>query len=155
MQPADDTLEELSAADTSDQTIVEVVNSISGLSTAATAIDAAGLTDVLEQPGPFTLFVPTDPAFAELPNTQLADLLNDTVALANMLQYHLVLDTVTSGDLAVLPTLLTASGETLTVTVEENGRIFINGAPVYQADIEAANGIIHVVGEIITPLPEE
>ncbi len=154
MPAADESLEALKAADTSDQTIVEVVGSIRGLSTADTAIDAAGLTTVLEQAGPFTLFVPTDPAFDQLPAAQLEAILNDSEALANLLQYHLVLDTVTSGDLALLPTLLTASGETLLVTVEDNGQIFINGAPVYQSDIEAANGVIHVVGELITPLPE-
>ena len=119
---------------------------------AARAIDAAGLTAALSQPGPFTLFVPTDPAFAQLPDEQLADLLNDTAALADMLQYHLVLDAVTSGDLATLPTLLTASGATLSVTVQDNGRIFINGAPVYQTDIEASNGIIHVIGQVLTPI---
>lgn len=151
----DETLEALKAEDTSDMTVLEVVGSISGLSTAATAIDAAGLTDVLEQPGPFTLFVPTNPAFDQLPDNQLADLLNDSVALADVLQYHLVLDTVTSGDLATLPSLLNAAGDTITVVVEDDGQIFINNAPVYQIDIEASNGIVHVVGEVITPVPEQ
>jgi uncharacterized surface protein with fasciclin (FAS1) repeats len=148
----DATLEELKRADTSDQTIVEVLSSVSGLSIAARAIDAAGLTAALEQPGPFTIFVPTDPAFSQLPNPQLEDLLNDSAALADVLQYHLVLDTLTSADLATLPTILTAAGETLTVTVQSNGRILLNGTPVYQTDIEASNGIIHVIGEVLTPI---
>ncbi len=150
----DATLEELKRSDTSDETIVEVIRSVSGLSIAARAIDAAGLTAALEQPGPYTIFVPTDPAFSQLPNTQLEDLLNDSAALANVLQYHLVLDQLTSADLATSTTILTASGATLEVTVQSNGRIFINGAPVYQTDIEASNGIIHVIGAVLTPLPE-
>jgi uncharacterized surface protein with fasciclin (FAS1) repeats len=151
-ETADATLEELKRADTSGETVVEVISSISGLSIAARAIDAAGLTDALSQAGPFTLFVPTDPAFDQLPDEQFANLLNDTAALADVLQYHLVLDSVTSGDLATLPTLLTASGETLSVTVQSNGRILINSAPVYQTDIEASNGVIHVIGEVLTPI---
>lgn len=149
----DETLEELAAADTSGQTIVEIVNSISGLSTVAAAINSAGLTAVLEQAGPFTLFVPNNGAFDDLPPDQLTAILNDTTDMANVLRYHLVLDEVTSADLATLPSLLTASGETLAVTVEDDGRILINNAPVFQADIEASNGVIHVVGELITPLP--
>jgi len=149
----DQTLEELAAADTSGQTIVEIVNSISGLSTAAAAINSAGLTTVLEQAGPFTLFVPNNGAFDDLPPDQLTALLNDTTNMANVLRYHLVLDEVTSADLATLPSLLTASGATLAVTVEDDGRVLINNAPVFQADIEASNGVIHIVGELITPLP--
>lgn len=149
----DETLEELAAADTSGQTIVEIVNSISGLSTVAAAINSAGLTTVLEQAGPFTLFVPNNGAFDALPPDQLTAILNDTTNMANILRYHLVLDEVTSADLATLPSLLTASGETLAVTVEDDGRILINNAPIFQADIETSNGVIHVVGELITPLP--
>ncbi|MEZ4726714.1 MAG: fasciclin domain-containing protein [Caldilineaceae bacterium] len=150
-EPADETLEELKQADTSGQTVVDVINSISGLTTAATAIDAAGLTEALAGPGPFTLFVPTDPAFRDLPDEQLQTLLNDGGALADLLRYHLVLDNVNSADLATLPSVLTASGEELVITVQENGRIFVNGAPVYQADIEAVNGVIHVIGEVLMP----
>lgn len=150
----DATLEELKRSDTSEETIVEVISSVSGLSIAARAIDAAGLTAALEQPGPYTIFVPTDPAFSQLPNTQLEDLLNDSAALANVLQYHLVLDLLTSADLAASPTILTAAGATLEVTVQSNGRILVNGAPVYQTDIEASNGVIHVIGAMLTPLPE-
>lgn len=153
----DETLEELKQADTSQQTVIEVINSISGLKTAATAIDAAGMTDALQGRGPFTLFVPTDPAFREIPDEQLQAFLNDGAALADRLRYHLVLGDVNSSDLATLSTVLTASGEEVVITVQENGRIFVNGAPVYQTDIEAVNGVIHVIGEVLTPpsaLPE-
>jgi len=153
-ETADATLEELKRADTADQTMVEVLNSVSGLSIAARAVDVAGLTAALEQPGPYTLFVPTDPAFSQLPDTQLDELLNDSAALADVLQYHLVLDMLTSADLATTPTLLSASGATLEITVQENGRIFVNGAPIYQTDIETSNGIIHVIGAVLMPLPE-
>ncbi|MBX3014404.1 MAG: fasciclin domain-containing protein [Caldilineaceae bacterium] len=148
---ADETLEELKAADTSQETVVEVINSITGLQTAATAINAAGMTDALQQVGPFTLFVPTDPAFREVPTEQIQALLNDRAALAERLRYHLILGDVNSADLATRSTLVTASGEELVVTVQEDGQIFVNGAPVYQADIEAANGVIHVIGDVLTP----
>lgn len=148
---ADETLEELKAADTSQQTVVAVINSISGLKTAATAIDAAGMTAALQQRGPFTLFVPTDPAFRAIPDEQLQALLNDSTALADHLRYHLVLGDINSADLANLSTVLTASGEELVITVQENGQIFVNGLPVYQADIEASNGVIHVIGGVLTP----
>ena len=148
---ADETLEELKQADTSQETVVAVINSISGLKTAATAIAAAGMTDALQERGPFTLFVPTDPAFQEMPADQIEALLNDRAALADRLRYHLVLGDINSADLAKLPTLLTASGEELVITVQENGRIFVNGVPVYQSDIEAANGTIHVIGGVLTP----
>lgn len=147
----DESLEELKQADTSQETVVVVINSISGLKTAATAIAAAGLTDALQERGPFTLFVPTDPAFQEMPAEQIEALLNDRAALADRLRYHLVLGDVNSADLAKLPTVLTASGEELVITVQEDGQIFVNGAPVYQTDIEASNGTIHIIGGVLTP----
>lgn len=148
---ADETLEELKQADTSQETVVAVINSISGLKTAATAIAAAGMSDALQEQGPFTLFVPTDPAFQEMPAEQIEALLNDRAALADRLRYHLVLDDINSADLAKSPTVRTASGEELVITVQENGQIFVNGVPVYQTDIEAANGTIHVIGGVLTP----
>jgi uncharacterized surface protein with fasciclin (FAS1) repeats len=151
----DETLEELAAADTSGQSVVEIVRSISGLSVAARAIDAAGLAEALAQAGPYTLFVPTDPAFAELPPETLESLLNSPSALAETMRTHFVLDQVTSADLARLPVVLTAAGVELPVTVQDNGQVFINGAPVYQTDIEAANGVIHIVGGVLTAPAQE
>jgi uncharacterized surface protein with fasciclin (FAS1) repeats len=150
--PADkSTLAELAAADTSGQTVVEILRSASDLSVAAAAIDSAGLTDALEQAGPFTLFVPTDAAFNQLPPDTLQTLLNDVDALPGVLQYHLVLDRVPSTELARLRTLLTANGQQLQVTVPENGQILVNGVPIEQADIEASNGVIHVVSALLRP----
>lgn len=150
-EPADETLEALKQADTSGETVIDVIQSNSGFKTAATAIDAAGLNDALRERGPFTLFVPTDAAFRELSDTDLQALLNDHTALTDRLRHHLVLGDINSADLATTPTLLTASGEELVVTVQEDGRIFVNGVPIYQADIEASNGVIHVIGGILTP----
>lgn len=150
--PADkSTLAELAAADTSGLTVVEILRSASDLSVAAAAIDSAGLTDALEQAGPFTLFVPTDAAFNQLPPDTLQTLLNDVNALPGVLQYHLVLDRVPSTELARLRTLLTANGQQLQVTVPDNGQILVNGVPIVQADIEASNGVIHVVSALLRP----
>ena len=134
--------------------MVTVINSISGLKTAATAIAAAGMIDALQGRGPFTLFVPTDPAFQEIPPEQVEALLNDRAALADRLRYHLILGDINSADLAKLPTVLTASGEEVVIMVQENGQIFVNGIPVYQTDIEAVNGTIHVIGGVLTPPSE-
>lgn len=153
-QASDASLEELKQADTSQETVVAVINSISGLKTAATAIAAAGMTDALQGRGPFTLFVPTDPAFQEIPEEQIAALLNDRATLADRLRYHLVLGDINSADLAQQSTVLTASGEELVITVQENGQIFVNGVPVYQTDIEAVNGTIHIIGGVLTPPSE-
>jgi uncharacterized surface protein with fasciclin (FAS1) repeats len=142
---------QLADADTSGQTIVEILGSTAGLAVAAAAIDSAGLTDALQQAGPYTLFVPTDAAFNQLPGTSLEALLNDTTALAGVLQYHLVLDQVAAAELAGLPVVLTTNGQELTVTVGADGQLLINNAPVEQADIEAANGVIHIIGAILTP----
>ena len=150
-EPADETLEALKAADTSGETVIDVIQSNSGFKTAATAIDAAGLNDALRERGPFTLFVPTDAAFRDLSDADLQALLNDHTALTDRLRYHLVLGDINSADLATMPTLLTASGEELVITVQEDGRIFVNGVPIYQADIEASNGVIHVIGGVLTP----
>ncbi|RIK44920.1 MAG: hypothetical protein DCC55_00880 [Chloroflexi bacterium] len=143
------TLDELVATDTSGQTIVEILRSAEELSLAAVAVDSAGLTTALEEPGPFTIFVPTDAAFNQLP--ALETLLNDTVTLASTLQYHLVRDYVTAADLARLPTLLTVNGQQLQIIVLEDGQITVNGALVQHADIETANGVIHVIGNVLTP----
>jgi transforming growth factor-beta-induced protein len=143
------TLADLAAADTSGQTILEILRSTKGLGVAAAAIDSAGLTEALEQPGPFTLFVPTDAALNAVPT--LADLLNNTAASTELIQYHLVLDTVTSADLARLPVVLAANGQAIDVTVGADGAISLNNALVLQADIEVANGVIHIIGAVLTP----
>jgi uncharacterized surface protein with fasciclin (FAS1) repeats len=81
----------------------------------------------------------------------LADLLNNTAASTELIQYHLVLDTVTSADLARLPVVLAANGQAIDVTVGADGAISLNNALVLQADIEVANGVIHIIGAVLTP----
>ncbi|MEZ4617602.1 MAG: fasciclin domain-containing protein [Caldilineaceae bacterium] len=148
------TLEQLAAADTSGLTVLEIISSIEGFTTLTAAVDAAGLNDALSLGGPITLLAPTNGAFAELPETELETLLNSQPdELLTLLQYHTILDGVTSADLARLGTVLTATGDPITVTVDNDGIIMINGgaATVYMADIEAANGVIHAISTVLTP----
>lgn len=147
------TLEELAAADTSNQTILEVISSIDGFTTLAAAVDSAGLNDALSSGGPITLFAPTNGAFAEISDTELEALLNSQPAeLVRTLQYHTILDGVTAADLAQLGSVLTATGDPITVTVNSDGVITLNGgATVFVANIEASNGVVHAISAVLSP----
>jgi uncharacterized surface protein with fasciclin (FAS1) repeats len=114
------------------------------------AIEAAGLTDVLANGGPFTLFAPTNHAFARLPEGVLDALLADPDALAGILKYHVVEGIVASTDLANGEELTTLTGEKIRVNVTRWG-IKLNGVDVEYADKRALNGIVHVIDEVLIP----
>ena len=150
----DMTLEQLAAADTSGQTIMEIISSIEGFNTLTAAVNAAGLNDALNTGGPITLLAPTNGAFAEIPDFDLEVLLNTAPdELVNLLQYHIILGGVTAADLGQLGTVLTATGAPVTATVDSDGVIMLNdgAATVYMANIEASNGIIHAISAVLTP----
>ena len=115
------------------------------------AINAAELAGVLDGEGTFTLFAPTDDAFAALPAGTIDALLADpTGDLADILLYHVVGAVAFSGDLSNGQTFTTAQGQDITVTID-NGQVFINGALVIMADIEATNGVVHVIDAVLLP----
>ena len=109
----------------------------------------AGLTETLRGEGPFTVFAPTNAAFAALPPEALHAVQDDPETLATVLTYHVVAGALTAADLKDGP-LETVSGLDLTVT-HSGGDVLINGVPIAAADLIASNGVIHVMGDVLLP----
>ena len=123
----------------------------SNLKTLVAAIDAAGLTDTLMNSGPFTIFAPTDEAFAELPVGTLEDLLKpeNKDALAAILTYHVVPGKVMAYEVFKLRSTPTVNGEDITITNDDG--IKVDDANVTRFDILAKNGVIHTIDKVIMP----
>ena len=100
--------------------------------------------------GPYTVFAPTDAAFAKVPKATLNALMTDKAKLKAVLLYHVVAGKVTAKDVAKLSSAKTANGKTVTIRVA-GGNVFVNGAKVIKADVMATNGIIHVVNRVLIP----
>jgi transforming growth factor-beta-induced protein len=120
--------------------------------TLLTAATAAGLADTLANGGPFTVFAPTDEAFAKLGKDTIADLLKpeNKDKLANVLKYHVVAGVVKAADVVKLKEAKTLQGGAATVKVVD-GKVTIDGANVVATDIAASNGVIHVIDAVILP----
>ncbi len=131
-----------------ESTITGIATNNPAFSTLATALQATGLDDVLDGDGPFTVFAPTNEAFDNLPEGLLSSLLDDPDALSQVLLYHVVAGTVLSTDLTE-GNVTTAQGNDVSVSLE--GGVFINTSQVTDADIEASNGVIHVLDEVLIP----
>ena len=114
------------------------------------ALQAAGLADTLSGEGPFTVFAPTDDAFAGLPAGTVEALLGDIPALTDILLYHVVSGNVMAADVVTLDSATTLQGGDLSVSVD-GGTVLINDARVVIADIQAANGTIHVIDSVLIP----
>jgi uncharacterized surface protein with fasciclin (FAS1) repeats len=136
-------------ADT-EMNIVEVAVSAGSFNTLVTAVKAAGLVETLSGEGPFTVFAPTDEAFAQIPQETLEALLADKEALTAVLTYHVVAGKVMSGDVVNLSSAQTVNGQEIEIKTWD-GKVLINGATVVSADIEATNGVIHVIDQVILP----
>lgn len=131
-------------------TIAQIVQNDPNFSTLLAAVQAAGLVETLNSPGPYTVFAPTNAAFAALPPGQLQALLNDRNALRNVLLYHVVPGRVTSAQVVGLRSANTASGGTLRISTM-NGQVMINDSRVIAADVRASNGVIHVINRVMLP----
>jgi uncharacterized surface protein with fasciclin (FAS1) repeats len=131
--------------------IVEVATEAGDFTTLLTAAEAAGLVETLQGEGPFTVFAPTDDAFAALPEGTLDGLLADTEALSQVLLYHVVAGEVRAADVVELESATSVQGEDIAITVDGSS-IMVNEANVVATDIEAANGVIHVIDQVILPL---
>ena len=120
--------------------------------TLVTALEAADLVGTLRGPGPFTVFAPTDEAFAKLPPGTLQALLKpeNKARLQSILTYHVVPGKVTAQDVVKLDSAKTVEGRTLTIKTM-NGTVMVNNARVTKADIEAGNGVIHVIDTVLLP----
>lgn len=134
------------------ENIVETADTVGGFNTLLAALDATGLTSVVEGPGPFTVFAPTDDAFGALPAGIVDRLLLpvNLPILADILQYHVVSGRLYAEDVIAAGTLNTVNGLTLTVTVQ-GADVFINDSKVLLADVETVNGNIHVIDAVLLP----
>jgi len=138
------------AQETSDETIVEVAQAAGSFETLLGAAAAANLVETLRSEGPFTIFAPNDEAFARIPEAQLEALLQDEQALQAVLLYHVIPGRVVAADVATLRSAETVSGRSVSVTVA-GGVVKVGGATVVATDIEASNGVIHVIDRVLLP----
>ena len=143
------TISSAAFADGHSMDIVDTAVSAGTFTTLVAAVDAAGLVDTLKGEGPFTVFAPTDDAFAALPEGTVEGLLADPEALAAILTYHVVPGKVMSTDLSNNMMAATANGADVTIMTE--GGVMVNSANVVAADIEASNGVIHVIDMVLIP----
>ncbi len=129
--------------------IVQTARDAGTFTTLIAAIDRAGLAPTLEGDGPFTVFAPSDEAFARLPAGAVDSLLAEPKMLSDVLTYHVVPGLVTAADAVALSTASTLHGEELPVLID--GSIRVDGARVVSSDIKASNGIIHVIDRVLLP----
>ncbi len=134
-------------------TILEIVNDNESLNTLDSALTAAGLDSALNHTGPLTLFAPTDEAFAALSAGRLDTLLSDpTGTLLSILQYHVVQDSIVSGDLAAGISVQTLQGGSITIDTAATGEFILNGSVgLVEVDKIARNGVVHLIDEVLIP----
>jgi uncharacterized surface protein with fasciclin (FAS1) repeats len=128
--------------------IVDTAIKAGNFKTLVAAVQAAGLVDTLKGPGPFTVFAPTDEAFAKIPKATLDGLLKDKAALSKILTYHVVSGKVMAKDVKA-GMVKTVQGSDITVATA--GGVTVNGAKVVAADVAADNGVIHAIDTVIMP----
>ena len=127
--------------------IVDIAVSNEGFSTLVAAVQAANLVETLKSPGPFTVFAPTDDAFAKLPPGTITTLVQNIPQLTRILCYHVVPGKLTKADLEKLPSVNSVEGSPISLDFTE--AFEVKNATVIAADIEADNGIIHVIDNVI------
>jgi uncharacterized surface protein with fasciclin (FAS1) repeats len=129
--------------------IVDTAVAAGQFTTLAAALKAAGLVDTLKGKGPFTVFAPTDAAFAKLPPGTVEGLLKDKAKLTKILTYHVVPGKVLAADVVKLTEAKTVEGSM--VKIDASNGVRVNNATVVKTDIEASNGVIHVIDTVIIP----
>lgn len=138
----------LSALTVQAKDIVETAVAAGSFKTLATALQAAGLVDTLKGKGPFTVFAPTDEAFAKIPKADLDALLKDKAKLTAVLTYHVVGGQVMAKDVKA-GSVKTVQGSNITLATM--GGVTVNNAKVVSADVAASNGVIHVIDTVLMP----
>jgi uncharacterized surface protein with fasciclin (FAS1) repeats len=140
------------AAQAQTKDIVDTAVAAGSFKTLAKALQAADLVDTLEGTGPFTVFAPTDEAFAKLPPATLADLLKpeNRAKLRRILTYHVVSGRVMASDVVLLRSAKAASGDEIAVEAGSGG-VMVANAKVVKTDIDASNGVIHVIDSVMLP----
>ncbi len=141
-----------SAASAGSKDIVDTAVAAGSFNTLARALDAAGLVGTLEGPGPFTVFAPTDAAFAKLPPGTLENLLKpeNKAQLQRILTAHVVKGKVMAADVVKMNSATAVSGDTFAIEADKSG-VTVGDARVVKTDIVASNGVIHVIDTVILP----
>lgn len=132
--------------------IVDTAVAAGSFNTLVAAVQAAGLVDALKADGPFTLFAPTDEAFAQLPEGTVENLLKpeNKEQLIAILTYHVVPGEVDAAQVTKLESAETLQGESISIAVKD-GKVYVDKAQVVTADVSASNGVIHVIDQVILP----
>ena len=131
--------------------IVDTAIGTGSFNTLVKALKAAGLVDTLKGAGPFTVFAPTDDAFAKIPKADLDALIKDKPKLTKVLTHHVFAGSADSSDLAMLKDLSVADGGRLSIQATKGAPLIVGGARVIKADVKASNGIIHVIDTVLLP----
>lgn len=131
-------------------TIVETAVAAGQFKTLATLLKRAGLVSTLQKPGPYTVFAPTDAAFAKVPKSTLNALLKDKGKLKSVLLYHVAPGKVTAAKVVKLSSAKTAAGQSVSIRVA-GSNVFVNDAKVTKPDVMASNGVIHVINRVLIP----
>jgi uncharacterized surface protein with fasciclin (FAS1) repeats len=139
------------AAPAVEQNIVEVASEAGSFTTLLAAAEAAGLVDTLTGEGPFTVFAPTDDAFAALPEGTVEGLLEDPEALAEILLYHVVSGEVLAETVVTLDSATTVQGSDVTIEVVDGGVVLNGTVNVVTTDVAADNGVIHIIDAVLLP----
>ena len=140
------------AAPEAKKDIVDTAVAAGSFKTLAAALQAAGLVDTLKGKGPFTVFAPTDEAFAKLPKGTVEDLLKpeNKAKLTAILTYHVVAGKVMAADVVKLNSAKTVQGQSVRINAQ-HGAVMVDNAKVVKTDIETSNGVIHVIDSVILP----
>jgi uncharacterized surface protein with fasciclin (FAS1) repeats len=133
--------------------IVDTAVGAGKFNTLVTAVKAAGLVETLKGEGPFTVFAPTDAAFAKVPKDKLDTLLKDKAALTGVLTYHVVPGKVMATEVVKLDSAKTVQGKSVKILAKD-GKVTVNGVNVVSTDIVCRNGVIHVIDAVLMP-PEK
>jgi uncharacterized surface protein with fasciclin (FAS1) repeats len=144
-----DSMEKKEMTEKKTGTIVDVAVANGSFKTLVAAVQAAGLAETLSGTGPFTVFAPTDAAFAKLPAGTVESLLKDKEKLKAILTYHVVSGKVMSTDVVKLTSAKTVNGQN--VTIDAKNGVKVNNATVVTADVPASNGVIHVIDTVLLP----
>lgn len=139
-----------SAPGNAPKSIVQTAIDAGSFKTLVTALQAAGLVDTLSGPGPFTVFAPTDDAFAKLPPGTVDALLKDIPKLKSILTYHVVAGKVMAAQVVKLRSAKTLNGQSVKITAM-GGKVMVDNANVVKTDIVCSNGVIHVIDAVILP----
>jgi len=140
----------MSSGNASQKNIVETAVAAGNFKTLTEAVTAAGLVETLSGPGPFTVFAPTDEAFAKVPKGVLEALMANKTLLTSVLTYHVVPGAVMSSDLKDGMSVKTVEGSDVKIAISPAG-VMVNNAKVIQPDIKASNGVIHAIDSVILP----